>query len=315
MERSLQKKIRLAGCAILVAVCLLPACGQSAHPNEHKRAAISVPLYPTRQSPSDLEITVTTPGAAANSVRYITYSDLNSLPQTTATIKDDPDFPGQTMQVTGVYLDVLAHAIGAPPASDLIDALCTDHYRSHFPASYIAAHHPILVLKIDGMTSDKWAARVHHEDPGPYFITHAHFVPTSHVLSHVEQPQVPYNVVRLNFTTTALTFGAIAPRGNFPVESPVQQGFAIAKQNCLRCHFQGPYGGTKSGLDWTVLSTFAREQPAFFSSYVHDPKSIQPHAQMPANPEYDASTLSALTAYFRTFAGDGDTTKSDHRSN
>ena len=49
------------------------------------------------------------------------------------------------------------------------------------------------------------------------------------------------------------------------------------------------------------LSTWAREQPAFFAGYIHNPKATEPHAHMPANQEYDAATLAALTAYFRTF--------------
>jgi mono/diheme cytochrome c family protein len=241
---------------------------------------------------------------AQGAIGYITYSDLRTLRQVTVTVRDDLNFPGQTITVTGIYLDVLAHAIGALPSSDLIDTLCTDHYRGHYPATYIAAHKPIFALRINGLPTRKWAAQTHLEDPGPYFITYAHFVPTFQILSHEDKPQTPINITRLNFTTTALTFAAIQPRGSFPADSPVQQGFAIAKQNCLRCHNQGPYGGTKAGRDWFALSTWAREQPAFFAAYIHNPQSIEPHTHMPANPAYDAATLAALTAYFQTFTAD-----------
>src|ERR1700678_2182889 len=113
-------------------------------------------LNSTRQSRSDLEITGMVHGLAANSRGYVRYTDLAKLPQIEAVVDDDPDSPGVTMHVTGVYLDVLAKAVGALPSSDLIDALCTDRYRSHYPADYIAAHHPILVLKIDGMLPAAW---------------------------------------------------------------------------------------------------------------------------------------------------------------
>ena len=106
--------------------------------------------------------------------------------------------------------------------------------------------------------------------------------------------------MRLNFSTAAATYGPITPRGDFPPNSPVMQGFTIAKQNCLRCHFLQASGGTKSGIDWRSLSMWAREQPQFFERYVHDPKSVEPHAQMEGNPTYDAATLAALTAYFRS---------------
>jgi len=34
---------------------------------------------------------------------------------------------------------------------------------------------------------------------------------------------------------------------------------------------------------------------------VHNPKSKNPRAEMPANPDYDSASLQKLTAYFRTF--------------
>jgi len=248
-------------------------------------------------------------GLTAYSVRYIRYADLARLPQVAAVIDDDQDYPGVTMHASGVYLDTLAKAVGALPSSDLTDALCTDRYRSHYPADAIAAHRPILVLKIDGMLPSAWAAHAHQYDPGPYLVVYEHFVPAFRVLSHVDRPQLPTNVVRLDFSTAAATFSAIAPHGSFAPDSPEQQGFAITKQNCLRCHSQGPYGGTKSGRTWTALSTWAREQPAFFAGYIRDPKATEPHAHMPGNPEYDAATLAALTAYFRTFAAQPSATK------
>jgi mono/diheme cytochrome c family protein len=256
-----------------------------------------LPIAPTRHSPDDLELTglIATPG-------FISYATLSTLPQITTPVRNDSNFAGQSIRVTGIPLEALAKALGAAPNSDLIDALCTDRYRAHYPAAYIARHHPILALKIDGERIEAWAARTHSYDPGPYFITHAHFVPGPKILAHDEEPQIPDNITRLNFTTAAATFGPLTPHGgSYAPDSPELQGFAIAKQNCLRCHSLGPVGGTKSGRDWLSLSTWAREQPAYFARYVHDPTAVETHAHMPPNPTYDAATLAALTAYFRTF--------------
>ena len=68
------------------------------------------------------------------------------------------------------------------------------------------------------------------------------------------------------------------------------------------CHFMNGVGGTKSGRDWRSLGTWASEQPKFFERYVRDPQAVEPHAHMEGNPTYDAATLNALTAYFRTFS-------------
>jgi hypothetical protein len=63
------------------------------------------------------------------------------------------------------------------------------------------------------------------------------------------------------------------------------QGFSIAKQNCLRCHFMNGVGGTKSGRDWRSLGTWASEQPKFFERCVRDPQAVDPHAHMEGQSE------------------------------
>jgi hypothetical protein len=258
-------------------------------------------LHSTRQSPQDLEVTGLIRGLPIGESAYVRYSDLLALPQTKAVIADDPDIPGP-VHVSGVSFETLASALNVLPQSDLVDALCSDRYRSHFPADYIAQHHPILVLTIDQKPLAAWAESAHQRDPSPYLVMYSHFVPTFKILAHQDQPQLPDNLLRLNFTTQSQTFGPITPHGNFPPNSPELQGFAIAKQNCLRCHFQGTSGGTKSGRSWQVVGTWAREQPAFFQAYVKNPTKFEPRSHMAPNPEYDAATLAALTAYFRTFS-------------
>lgn len=273
-------------------------------------------LYRSRQSTTDLAITGLIAGLPLGATGYVHYDDLLTLPLVTVAIQDDENFPrersGHRLQVTGVYLDKLASALGVMEDSDLIDADCADNYRSHYTESYIAAHHPVLALTIDHMSALAWAKKAQRPSIGPYFITNPHFIPAFKILSHSDEPQFPTNVVRLDFSTTAATFGSIAPRGNFAPDSPQQQGFVIARQNCLRCHNQGPYGGNKSGRNWQTLATWAREQPAYFSSYVHNPKEFQANAKMPGNPQYDARTLAAITAYFQTFA-EPDAPNNEHK--
>ena len=273
------------------------------------QTAGSVTIGSVRHAADDLEVTGMIAGLPAGAIGYVSYADLAKLPQITTTIEHDSNFadqPSKGVKITGIPLDQLAKALGALPQSDLIDALCTDRYRSHYPAEYIAAHHPVFALKINGERPAVWAAKTKVYDPGPYFITHANYVPRYKVLSHAEQPQIPDNVMRLNFTTVAATYGPIAPRGNFAADSPVAKGFTIAKQNCLRCHFLNNVGGTKSGVDWRSLSTWAQEQPKFFQQYVQNPQSVDPHAHMEGNPTYDAATLEALSAYFRAFTASND---------
>jgi len=142
----------------------------------------SVSLHDARQTADDLEVT----GLPGRGSVYVSRADLARLPQVKATVADDPDYPGVRMHVAGVYLDVLAKALGAPKEDDLIDVLCTDKYRSQYPADYIAAHHPIFVLTVDGMLPVDWAAKTHQDDPGPYYIVYENYVPAFKVLSHAD---------------------------------------------------------------------------------------------------------------------------------
>jgi mono/diheme cytochrome c family protein len=285
--------------SLLQALALLSLLTPAIHPQyAHVRpAAFILPTYSTRQSSTDLEIT----NLPNKPTQYLHYADLLHLPQTTTTLTNDPDFPNLTLHISGVSLETLLQALNVPPSLDLVDALCTDRYRAHYPAEYIHQHHPILALRIDTQTTAAWAAQTHQYDPGPYFITYDHFTPAFHALSHADQPQVPDNITRLNLSTTAATYAPITPPIPHPPGSAIDIGFTIAKQNCLRCHNAGPYGGTKSGRDWRTLSTWAREQPGYFARYIANPQAIEPHAHMPPNPQYDPATLAALTAYFKSF--------------
>jgi hypothetical protein len=50
------------------------------------------------------------------------------------------------------------------------------------------------------------------------------------------------------------------------------------------------------------MALIAQGNPTAFGKYVVRPNSVNPEANMPANPQYDAVTIAALTAYFQSFA-------------
>src|SRR5437764_4005509 len=99
-----------------------------------------------RSSPGDLEVGGEIAGVPSGSTRYLRYEDLLRLPQETYRVSDDSNFRGKT-EVSGVALSTLADTLGQ--SADMIVAICYDHYRSNYPADYLAAHHPLLVLRIN----------------------------------------------------------------------------------------------------------------------------------------------------------------------
>ncbi|HEX4075665.1 MAG TPA: hypothetical protein VHX49_09725 [Candidatus Acidoferrales bacterium] len=297
-----RSRILQAGVSILLAAVAILSFSSmrraSAQPPPVDSGAI---LRATRASPSDLEVGGEIPGLPPGTVRYITREDLLALPQVSYTVSTDPNFKrlGPT-RVSGVALEELAKRFAAPDAT-LVVAICDDEYAANYSQDYRAAHRPLLVLAINGKGPAEWP-KDEGSDMGPYLISQPNFTPRFKVLSHVEEAQIPWGVVRIDFRNEKQVFGAIAPRGPHANDPEVRDGYRIAKENCFRCHNQGDEGGHKASVTWTVISAIATSSSDFFKAYVRDPKSKSPQAQMPGNPEYDDATLHALDAYFRTFA-------------
>jgi hypothetical protein len=267
-------------------------------------AAVSVSdstalLHIERSSQGDLEVGGELAGLPAGLTRYMRYEDLLRLPQETYSVSDDSNFRGKT-EISGVALSTLAKILGQ--AADMIVAICYDRYRTNYPADYLAAHHPILVLRINGQERDHWPATDNGGSMAPYLISHPVFKPSFKVLSHEDEPQIPYGVTRIEFRREAEVFGAIRPHGNWAPDSPVSQGYLIARQDCFRCHNMGEEGGTMAGRTWLQLAAIAMSDGERFRRIIHDPASVTAGAKMPAQPGYDDATLDALTAYFKTFA-------------
>jgi mono/diheme cytochrome c family protein len=265
------------------------------------RQSADFTLHPARLSPADLEIAGDLAGLPPGSTRYLTRDDLLALPQVRYTVTDDSNFTGAT-EVSGVALEELAQRLGAAPESEAVIAVCNDKYRAHYTRAYLAAHHPLLVLEVNGRSPADWPKDPEGNEMGPYLISHPKFTPSFKILSHVDEAQIPWGVVRLEFRQESAVFGAIAPRGPHANDSAVQAGFSIAQQNCFRCHNMGTEGGQKARLSWTALAAFATTTPEAFASYVRNPQAINPRSQMAASPDYDDATLAALEAYFATFS-------------
>jgi hypothetical protein len=284
--------------AVPVAICLLlslprPSMGTS-------DAARSL-LRASRQSDTDLEVGGDLASLPPGSTRFVAYKDLLTLPQATYTVSDDSNFKGKT-RITGIPLTELDRLLGASNNAKLVVAICYDGYRTNYPAAYLAAHQPLLVLRIDGKPEDKWPKSEHGGSLGPYLISHPSFTPSFQVLSHTDEPQIPFGVTRIEFRDERVVFGSIAPPGHYPPNSPVVSGYRIAQQNCFRCHNMSAEGGQMSGRSWQTLAMWASSEPQYFTRYVKNPKSIDPKNHMPAFPQYDADTIEALRQYFATFA-------------
>jgi len=279
---------------VVLAVCAIVAGLAAGIPPQ-------VSLQEHRSSPQDLEVSGDVPGIPAGATRYLSYAELSQLPQVTYTVRGDDNFP-QPARLTGVSLDVLLQALNVPNSGkQLIAAIGSDGYNGHYTAEYRAEHHPFLVLQIEGKPPTQWPKATDGVSYRPYLISQPNFVPAFHVLAHADQPQIPYGVTGLRFYDEDAVFAALRPKG-VPPHSPALLAERIVVQNCLRCHNAGMIGGTKSPFGFPQLAMIAKGNPEAFGKYVKRPNSVNPEATMPPNPEYDAATIAALTAYFQSMA-------------
>lgn len=256
-------------------------------------------LMQQRSSPQDLEIVGeaggTVPRVPAGASRFVSYAELSGLPQVTDTVRNDENFAG-AVQLSGVPLEALLGALGVEGKDVLVAAVSSDGYEGHYTTAYRAAHHPFLVLRIGGKEPAQWPAGPDGEKYPPYVISEPTFVPSFHVLAHPDMAQIPYAVTGLRLYPEKATLAALEPHGG---GAAAVQGYRIALQNCLRCHQAGTIGGTKSPFAWPQMKLIAQGNAEAFGKYVVRPQAVNPEANMPANPEYDAATIAALTAYFQ----------------
>jgi hypothetical protein len=295
----------LLGIAAALSIALTGAAkmsGNERQAGQEKQATQErLPLHEKSTSANDLQLSGNLPGAPANAVRFVSYTDLLALPQVTFTVTDDSNFSGK-VEISGIYLDELLKVLDIPEKTTLIAAICDDEYEGHYPVEYRVAHHPILVLRLNGQPLAQSKRSADGGVYGPYLVSHESFKPRYHILAHAEESQIPNGVLEIRFLSEDDALGAIRPRGNFAAGSPQLEGYEIAEQNCFRCHNAGPYGGRKSGISWLALAKLASEHPAYFSAYIKNPQEESAYAEMPGFPEYDNATLAVLTAYFLTFA-------------
>lgn len=257
--------------------------------------------------PGNLEVQIYNTASQPPVSRLLPPAFLASLPQVSLILEADenfPELPAQGVRVTGVELDTLLQALLPNQSHTVAVAICRDGYTSPFPRQAIDNHHPILVLTMDGLSPNAWAAQHHTYDPSPYFVVYPGFVPSFHIFAHEDRPQHPAEIVRLKVFSESQLFAAITPpnASSLSTDSPAIDGFRIAQQNCFRCHNSGETGGTKAHRTWQRLSSIAKDRPDFFAAWVQNPQSIDPQSKMTPNLKYDRATLQALTRYFQTFA-------------
>lgn len=111
----------------------------------------------------------------------------------------------------------------------------------------------------------------------------------------------PWQLARIEVAAFESTFPDTAPRGQ-PADSPPQRGFAIFRQQCIRCHAVNRQGG-RVGPELNVPRSIVEYRPVDqIRAYIRDPRAFR-YGNMPSNPHLSGRDLDDLLAYFRTMSG------------
>ncbi len=280
----------------LLVLCGMTVCTAAIEP-EHRLV-----LQTTRHAPSDLEVGGSLQGVPQGETRFVSY-------QSSALSHRKRPIPSPTIQTSeGPCRSVVSPCRNYPSGSarkmeqTMVIAICDDKYAAHYPASYVRDHHPLLVLKVNGLEPDHWPLGTDRMPMGPYMVSPSQLqtlLPCSvGMMMKRRSPGASYASI---YVANKLSTPRSSRKGAAAADPIVQQGYTIARQNCFRCHSRSGEGGQKSKLLWRDLAQEAVKNPTRFDAYVRHPKNINPQSQMAASPQYDDPVLSALRRYFASF--------------
>lgn len=133
------------------------------------------------------------------------------------------------------------------------------------------------------------------DHPGPFFV-----VWRGKDQQNLEAFPRPYQLATIELASFEATFPHVVPVGE-PEGSPARRGFAIFKDQCVRCHAINHEGG-KVGPELNVpKSVVEYRTDAQLKAFIRDPRAFR-YSVMPSHAHLAESDLDGLLAYFRAMS-------------
>lgn len=134
-----------------------------------------------------------------------------------------------------------------------------------------------------------------HANPGPFYLVWRH--PTQQDL---EAHPRPWQLASIEIAPFASVFPHTVPEGE-PDNSAAQHGFAIFRNECIRCHAINREGG-RVGPELNVPQSIVEYRPeAQIRAYIRNPLTFR-YGSMPPHPTLTDDDLGALIAYFHAMS-------------
>lgn len=130
-------------------------------------------------------------------------------------------------------------------------------------------------------------------NPGPFYL-----VWKNDGQQDLETHPRPWQLAAIEITPFEKVFPHTVPMGATE-GSPSMRGYAIFREQCIRCHAINREGG-RTGPDLNVPLSVVEYRPGEqIRAYIRDPRSFR-YGNMPAHPGLNDADLDGLLAYFTT---------------
>ena len=182
---------------------------------------------------------------------------------------------------------------------------CRDGYQPTVPVARVLAHQAWLAFErpnAPAFAIHKFESGRHQDVPiGPFYL----------IWENVKDAQVraegdygwPYQLVGVELIRSRDRFPRMAPPVSAPVQ--VQQGFALFRIHCSRCHTVNGEGGNVGPELNAAASPAGRRDPTWLRAWIADPERVAPGTRMeplnPALPDRDA-VIASIIAYLQAIA-------------
>ena len=202
----------------------------------------------------------------------------------------NPDLGRPVRYLTFSLADVL-RLMGAGDAEDLIFH-CLDGYESNTAAANVAKLDLRLAYGEDGIP-ERWSAIPTGKtmtDPAPFIV----------ISANTSDPKTfswPFQMNRIEAISFAKKFPLTLPTGA-PADGEVSRGFAVFREQCLKCHSVNLQGG-EVGPELNIPKNITEyRSTGFLRQWIHDPSQFRARARMPPT-QLTPVEIDEVIAYLR----------------
>ncbi|MCB1932969.1 MAG: cytochrome c [Candidatus Accumulibacter sp.] len=223
----------------------------------------------------------------------LSLDDLRSRLETREIEVVNPDLGRPVRYLTFSLADVL-RLMDAGDAEDLVFH-CLDGYEANTAAANVATLDLRLAYGEDGVP-ERWSPIPTGKtmtDPAPFIV----------ISANTSDPKTfswPFQMNRIEAISFAKKFPLTLPTGA-PADGEVSRGFAVFREQCLKCHSVNLQGG-EVGPELNIPKNITEyRSTGFLRQWIHDPSQFRARARMPPT-QLTPVEIDEVIAYLRYMA-------------